>query len=399
MFNHHEAKYTAAKLIFGELFQDQPLFEEGRRCLRQTLDRLHKDGMPEYGALPWFWHWVQAFTAALGCVTDEQVQVDLRSMLDYLWSERASVYLQGAWAGGRMRSLPQDLPADSSIAFDFVQFGDITLPDQLPRVEYAGLLLYDAGERVRDQALLRNEPYELKKRIVPVDHKQGIQQLHSYLYMTEQYAAGGVWERSLEFDNEQHRWEITFPLEMQHGGVNRLYALQPGDKYKEGDPRHESENGDTLFHQNVIIAHYPELSEGDNRLIGILPVGKWESGRLGLYGYVNNVYVSIYLTQPYVLNAEDDRVVLNIASGPSSVIVEAIAEEELKSIVPSVHHLNAFSSYMDDSKAAGFTMKDESITISYRSLRGDELTINRNQEGKLTRAINGAPVEFDDYKA
>ena len=34
--------------------------------------------------------------------------------------------------------------------------------------------------------------------------------LHSYVYITESFAIGGMWERIREFDNEQHRWDVAF---------------------------------------------------------------------------------------------------------------------------------------------------------------------------------------------
>ena len=54
-YSHHEAKYTAAKLIFGELYDDKALLEDGCQSLRSTLNRVTTIGMSEYGGLPWFW--------------------------------------------------------------------------------------------------------------------------------------------------------------------------------------------------------------------------------------------------------------------------------------------------------------------------------------------------------
>ncbi|MNJ51134.1 hypothetical protein D3C77_464310 [compost metagenome] len=86
-----EAKYTAAKLIFGQQFSDHELLEEGRHCLRRTLQVLRKEGMAEYGSLPWFWHWVQAFTCAWELIEDESIKGEIAEMLDHLWSLRANL--------------------------------------------------------------------------------------------------------------------------------------------------------------------------------------------------------------------------------------------------------------------------------------------------------------------
>lgn len=150
-FSHHEAKYTAAKLIFGEMFEDDELVEDGRQSLKDMLAHIKSKGMPEYGCLPWFWHWVQAFTCALelGSVRDMDLQTTLKEMLDYLWNERAQFYLQGAWVGAHSRGWPHDIPGDANLLHDYVQFGDFKLPETMPRTEYAGLLFYEAPENVR----------------------------------------------------------------------------------------------------------------------------------------------------------------------------------------------------------------------------------------------------------
>ena len=210
-FSHHEAKYTASKLIFGHRFGDDALLRDGTESLRRLVLKVHEQGLPEYGALPWFWHWIQALTCAYECVPVESVRRDLSCILDDLMLYRAAYYLKGAWIGGRMRSLAHDLPKDGNAAFDYVQFGDFRLPDHLPRVEYAGLLYYEAPEKAMKLALDVELPVELKRLILPADG-QAAKPLHSYVYRTAQFAVGGLWERAVEFDNEQHRWDIAFPL-------------------------------------------------------------------------------------------------------------------------------------------------------------------------------------------
>src|SRR5690606_1273769 len=106
---------------------------------------------------------------------------------------------------------------------------------------------------------------------------------------------------------------VAFPLHTADGGVNRLYAFQPGDGYREGDPRHQNDNGEMLFCENVIIAHYPAIPERDGNLIGVLPKGTWRKGDKGLYGRLNGgVYAAVYMERPYTIREESDRLALEI---------------------------------------------------------------------------------------
>ena len=111
-YNHHEAKYTAAKLILGQLYEDMALLEDGCQSLRSTLNRVTSIGMSEYGGLPWFWHWVQAFTCAWELMKDGEIKAELARLLDYLWEVRSTYYLGGAWVGPHSRIWPHDMPKD-----------------------------------------------------------------------------------------------------------------------------------------------------------------------------------------------------------------------------------------------------------------------------------------------
>lgn len=213
-FGHHEAKYTAAKLIFGTLFADEILLEDGRQSLKDTLAYIRTKGMPEYGSLPWFWHWVQAFTCALELVPPEDTELttSLKEMLDHLWNVRAEFYLRGAWVGAHSRGWPHDVPGDANVLHDYVQFGDFQLPERMPRTEYAGLLFYQVSDEILAAAMNRQTPVEVGKitqKVVPTD-PQPQPLLHSYAYITEEFAAGGMWERVEEFDNEQLRWAFRY---------------------------------------------------------------------------------------------------------------------------------------------------------------------------------------------
>lgn len=370
-YNHHDAKYTASKLIFGYRFEDEELLTDGRRGLLMTLNRLHEKGMPEYGALPWFWHWVQAYTCAWECVPDEAIRSDLRSLLDFLWLERSSTYLGGAWVGARMRSLAHDLPRDRNVAFDYVQFGDFPLPSELPRVEYAGFLFHEAPEEARRMALHKDQPVELNKTIIPAD--AGAAPLHSYSYITGFYAAGGVLERVKEFDNEQHRWEIAFPLG-ESVSINRLYWFQPGEGFTGGDPRHQC-GGEVLFHRDTIIALYSTSECGAERLIGVLPKGRWIEGDNALFGYYQEVYVAIYLRQKFMLMEEQDRFAAISEGLQNGVVVEAISAEELERY--SVGDLEAFVRFMADRAPTWEAASDaETVSVSYTTIRGDHLRLS-----------------------
>jgi hypothetical protein len=344
-YGHHESKYIATKLIFGERYKDEGLLEDGVRELKLTLARLREQGMPEYGALPWFWHWVQAFTCAYECVGDEAIREDLRALLNELWMVRAQHYLGGAWVGARMRSLPHDLPRDRNVLFDYVQFGDFQMPSELPRAEYAGLLFYQAPAEALQIALKRDEPTEMNQVVTPWSADAA--PLHKSTYMTKQYAIGGIKERVKEFDNEQHRWDVAFPL-TEEGSINHLYMFQPGDGYKEGDPRHQSDNGKVLLHRNTIVALYPPSESGEQRLVGVLPKGDWVQQELGLFGYTHGVYVAMFFMCPFDLNEQSDRIELTSEGLPNGVYVEVMGDEELK--LSDVRGLDDFCSLMQGRK-------------------------------------------------
>jgi len=390
-FGHHEAKYTAAKLLFGYRFKDLELQEAGKRDAQLTLERIRTIGMAEYGALPWFWHWVQAFTCAYECIPVAEIRSLLSELLDELWSYRAENYLKGSWAGARMRSLSQDLPKDSSVAFDYVQFGDFKLPEKLPRVEYAGLLFYEAPEQVRIAAMRIDEPVETKRVIVT---GAGDAQRHSYLYRTEHFAAGGMWERVKEFDNEQHRWEITLPLAGAKG-VNRLYILPPGEGYSEGDPRHASDSGEVLFFCNTIMALYPFHESGDKRLVGVLPKGEWMFRPDACYGYVQGVYLAVFTPVEYTISEGEDRFSFESRGLPNGIVVEALSVDMAAS--HSISDLQAFGSFMDNKKPVWNGLQEQSadsiLQVSYTSTNQDELQLALKGSQPPLQLHNGENID------
>lgn len=397
-FGHHEAKYTAAKLIFGKMFEDDELVEDGRQSLKDTLVHIQSKGMPEYGCLPWFWHWVQAFTCALelGAGEDKDLQATLKEMLNYLWNERAQFYLQGAWVGAHSRGWPHDVPGDGNVLHDYVQFGDFQLPDVMPRTEYAGFLFYEAPDDIRIAALNRSTPVEVTRvteKVVADDpHRQPL--LHSYAYITEEYAAGGMWERVEEFDNEQLRWAYSLPISGA-GGANQLYFFHPGQGYNEGDPRHQSRYSEVLYHQSVIMTLFP-VPEGEaNTIIGVLPKGNWQQQPTAIFGQVEQVYFAIFLSHPYQLKERVGYLEVSAEEMPGGVTIEAISVK--RAAAHGIIGLDEFAATMS-SKAPFFSVSESDLLeVEYQSLAGDRLQLKVKANEASEAFINESPVIFEGY--
>jgi hypothetical protein len=326
-YGHHEAKYTTAKLIFGQRYEDAELVEDGFASLKQTLERVTTKGMTEYGGLPWFWHWVQAFTCAWQLIKDPEIRSELSRMLDYLWKERATFYLGGAWIGPHARIWPHDMPKDTNVLHDYVQYGDFQLPTPMPRTEYAGFLAYEAPATTIQTALHKSsEPVEIKrqipKQIGTAENDTDV--LHSYLYVTESFAMGGMWERIREFDNEQHRWDVAFPLDANPGSVNHAYFFHPDQDQPEGDLRHQSEFTEVLFHRNVIMASYEVPDQQPSYIKGCLPLGEWVEAPNGIFGRCADVFVAVFIQQPYVREVLADRNFVMSQGRTNAVVVECI---------------------------------------------------------------------------
>lgn len=391
-YNHHEAKYTAAKLIFGQWFEDEELSEDGRSSLRETLRHVRTKGMSEYGCLPWFWHWVQAFTCAWELIRDPAVKADLSTMLDYLWNERALFYLKGTWAGPHSRGLPHDIPRDSNVLFDYVQFGDFELPDKMPRTEYAGFLFYEAPEAARRTALDRYVPAEVAKTIIKTVDSREVR-LHSYTYITERFAAGGVWERFREFDNEQHRWDVTLPL-TKGNSVNQAYFFHPGKGHSGSDPRHQSDYTEVLFEQNVIMALYRIPEHEEDTILGILPKGMWLTEASALYGLVNDVYFAVFFMQPYLVREEEDRLVAASVGRSNGIVMEVVDAEQVRE--RGIESLEAFAGAMRSCMPK--FVHGAALQVGYRSLHGKRLQLSVDAINGRTAKADGNPVDFTNYR-
>lgn len=397
--NHHEAKYTAAKLIFGQRFCDKELLDDGKQSLRDTLTVLRQDGMAEYGCLPWFWHWTQAFTCVLELVEDPQLKQELRELLDELWSLRTLYYLKGTWVGAHSRGWPHDAPRDGNVLHDYVQFGDFSLPKEMPRTEYAGFLFYEAPEAKRQLALNRSEPTEVRKVVMKsVDGE--MRQLHSYAYVTEYFAAGGLWERVLEFDNEQLRWMFSLPIGAE-GKANQLYFFHPGEGYDPtgSDPRHQSEWMEVLYHQNVVLALYPlpeSVDAGGKEVVGVLPEGEWLYESEALYGKVDEVYFAIHLSPGTTYDIrEQSGYQLAVCRGTGiALTVEAVSVRDAEH--RGIEELTAFARQMSEHRPE-FRI-DDGLQVAYTGwMTEDQLCLKHMASGSSVRMINGAECTFELY--
>ncbi|AZK46790.1 hypothetical protein [Paenibacillus lentus] len=393
-YGHHEAKFTAAKLIFGQKYNDQELIEDGRDSLRRTLEMIRKEGMAEYGALPWFWHWIQAFTCAFELMEDEGLKVELAEMLDYLWRLRASLYLKGAWVGAHSRGWPHDAPKDANVLHDYVQFGDFELPEKMPRTEYAGLLFRAAPESARSMALIRKQPSEVCSSIIKrVEGQRRV--LHSYVYITEQFAAGGLWERVKEFDNEQLRWLFSLPVR-SCGLGNQLYFFHPGDGFDPSgcDPRHQSEWMEVLYHQNVVIALYPLPGAVRDEVIGVIPEGEWLEEPEALYGKVEEAYFAVYLTGPYEIRQQDGYRLVVCRGRRGGVVVEAVGAAAANE--RGILDLGQFAGAMSQNHPR-FTV-DREFQVDYTGiLSGKKFCLSIKDRGGSEALIDGQSVCYDDY--
>ncbi|WP_029192344.1 hypothetical protein [Paenibacillus harenae] len=389
-FGHHDAKYTAAKLIFGQWFKDAELLEEGKQSLLLTLAHVRKQGMSEYGSLPWFWHWVQAFACAWKLTTDATIKQSLSEMLDFLWEERAAYYLKGTWVGAHSRGLKHDIPKDGSVLHDYVQFGDFILPDEMPRTEYAGFLYYEAPESARQLALHRSEPSVVTRLVTKQD--DAASKLHSYAYITEDFAAGGMWERFEEFDNEQHRWDFTLPLGKIEG-VNQAYFYHPSDPGTIQDPRHQSGHTEVLYDKNTILALYP-IPEGiENRIFGVLPKTDWLQEHGLLLGQTGNVFWSIHLMQPFRLETLSDRCFVTSEGSRNGIVMEAVTQETAK--LRGLNSFEAFASAARQNRPSWTTAA--TLQVLYHTLDSSSLYLSVDGQGAVERFINERPVDFSGY--
>jgi hypothetical protein len=399
-FNHHESKYVSQQLIWGELFDDQELSETGIRNLRKLLQTIRANGMREYGALPWFWHWVQSFSFAKELVKSREASGLLDEMLAFLWSMRASVYLKGTWAGPHSRVLPHDVPADRNNLIDYVVFGDFPLPDDILRLEAAGLLEPSVDESVIQKAVERLYASTVK-RLIPLDPEHvEAGSLHAYVHITPDYAIGGVWERAEEYLNEQHRWDVTLPVTASDGRANQAFFFTPGSGYAGGDPRHQSGGSEILLHENTAGALYRLAGDGsgDGLLLGCLPLGEWQFEDRLMAGRVGDVYLIARTMQPSEAIQGQDRIELRSAGLRNGAVIEA-----LNATTAEARGWRSLSAVVEAARAGAAVFTDEGegggLRMEYATLStGGRLLLALGADGSIqARTVNGESVDFGDY--
>ncbi|WNR42622.1 hypothetical protein [Paenibacillus roseipurpureus] len=390
-YGHHEAKYTAAKLILGQRFADEELLQDGIDSLRATYGRVTKHGMSEYGGLPWFWHWVQAFTCAWELIEEAAIKRELSQMLDYLWNVRATYYLGGAWVGPHSRIWPHDMPKDTNVLHDYVQFGDFKLPTEMPRTEYAGFLAYDAPEASLRTALHRITPIEIRRQIPrqigTETHRDDV--VHSYVYMTESFAMGGMWERIREFDNEQHRWDVAFPIGTFGDGVNHAYFFHPDQAQPEGDLRHQSEYTEVLFHRNVVMASYDIPEHAPSYIKGCLPLGEWVEEPNALFGLCGTVYMAVFIQQAFKREVLADRCFVTSQGYRNGVVVECIDKADADRL-----GIQSFSQFVNLMRTKQPSFGNE---IAYESLYHHRLLLSSDPNQEISAVIDDEMIDFSSY--
>ena len=399
LFNHHETKIFVIQLMYGQYFQDDTMKKNGYRRLKDVYRHLNEYGLREYGALPWFWHRIQSVTFAQEYIQDEPIKQLLTNLLDYFWRERAAFYLKGAWAGSHSRGLPHDIPKDENTLIDYIQFGDFPMPDAIARLEGAGFLSYRVPDSIRNLALNHDQPVEIKKRIRLFAEEEKKQQdsLHHYVYMTSAYAIGGMWERMEEYLNEQHRWDISLPVE-NNGTINQVYFFHPGEGYQEGDGRHQSPYCEVLFHKNTICALYDGIpKESHQYIVGYLPKGEWIKAEKDLYGKAGEVYFAVHLHNPIALFEKESEWIVKSFGNKNGVIIEVLNTDEAKRF--NIEHLEDFKNHMAGLNVEFRLEEADDRAIQYETARGDKLLLKyESQKEKATKMVNGQEISLKDYK-
>jgi hypothetical protein len=393
IFDHHSAKYCVIHYIQGEQFQDEALYASALERLHAIVDFSMKNGFKEYGSLPWFWQWIQVWDIAWQSSSDPAIKAKIEELLQLLWQERADFHLKGAWVGAHSRTLPPDIPSDQSRLLDYIQFGDTTLPSRSERWDAAAFIRYEVSDSIRQFAMAPAQPFEMK-RLVPSAEPDGAR-LHHYVYKTADYALGGMWERAIQFLNEQHRWDFSFPPN-EEGHVNQAFFFHPGEHYKEGGYRHQSQFQEIVIHRNSIIAGYCLPEEGEQRIIGILPLGETEADESGIYIRHDRVYLAAYLMNPYHMERNDRGIRIESTGRYNAVVMEATTEEEAKE--QGIHNLEHFvAAAKSRYPRMEYIRQDESLQLEYRSRSGYQLELHMKHDmSSIVRRIDGVDVDLDD---
>ena len=400
LFNHHETKIFVIQLMFGQFFHDDKMKNNGYYHLRALYRHLTEYGLREYGALPWLWHRIQSLTFAHEYINDEPIKQILTDLLNFFWKERSAFYLKGAWVGAHSRGLPHDIPKDDNTLIDYIQFGDFPMPSSISRLEGAGFLSYQVPESIRERALNHDQPVEIKKQIRLYSEEEKIEreELHHYVYITSSFAIGGMWERTKEYLNEQHRWDISLPVE-HNNTINQVYFFHPGEGYHSSmeDGRHQSPYSEVLFHKNVVCALYNDLPKETQFIVGYLPNGEWLKGEKDLYGKIGEVYVAIHLANPISLIEKDSHLLVKSVGNTNGVVIEVLTTHEVKSL--NIQNPGELKNYMESFKVDFKIKGGDVFVIDYITTQGErlELKYDSSQE-KVTRLIDDQVISFKDYQ-
>jgi hypothetical protein len=400
---HHEAKHTSLKLLLGDFFANRELLEQGLQLAQKQLNHIRKFGFKEYGALPWFWHWVQSFTCVWEVVKDSEVRSTMNELLDYLWRLRADYYLKGTWAGPHSRQWPHDAPKDTNTLLDYIHFGDFPMPPEIVRLEGTGLFTYELAEDMVKSVTNRTQPIEIKRKIKFSNADDTVtDEAHTYVYITPQYAVGGIWERINEYDNEQQRWDITLPL-THTKSANQAFFFHPGVKYIPGDDRHASTYGEVMYHKDTAIQVWNiplDDSEAIPFIIGCLPKGEWQFNNNRGYGKIGDTFLHFHLMNGYKWEEKEDRISITspLLAKMNGVIMEAVSSKDANEL--GIHDLESFSTVMEKRNKTCFASDNsvEKLNVSYMTWRNECLQFSLDNQGNAARLLNGQSISFVDYQ-
>jgi hypothetical protein len=392
-YDHHSSKHCALHFIQAIRFGDEVLLSSAQHRLILMIDYARTNGWKEYGSLPWLWHWIQAWDLAWQ-ISELQFKDSIEQLLLLLWNERADFYLRGAWVGAHSRGLPHDVPQDKNQWIDYIHFGDIMPPQQIARLEAAAFVQYTLPEQLIARATKRDQPVEIK-RLVP-NAKAGHESLHHYVYITEQYALGGMWERTEQFQNEQHRWDISFPADDSSSRVNQAFFFHPGELYADGDFRHESRNQEIVLYRNTIIAGFSLPKESDLRILGVLPPGDvraWENGLILQY---NEAYIIVHIFQSFHMKKNGRCIELESRGRRNAVVMEVLTSSDM--LRQGYHDIDDLRTAATAHQPEHHLNGEDTMGIRYASISGHTLELSINGvQGETIRRINGQEVDFSSY--
>ncbi|SDO03972.1 hypothetical protein [Alkalicoccus daliensis] len=396
IFSHHEAKLFCNQLMLGQHFHDNALYEKGFTNMEALFQHLKTNGFREYGALPWVWHWIQAVSFAKDFISGSRAKTLLENVLNYLWEERAEYYLKGTWIGAHSRNWSHDISEDRNNVIDYIQFGDFDSPKHFPRLEGAGFLTHQVAAAVYKEAVSPDIPKEIKKKIFnKTDPDNNPEVFHHYIYKTADFALGGLWERAEEFDNEQHRWDVTLPLPQE--GVNQAYFFQPGEGFSMEDPRHESPGSDVLFYKNTAAAIFDLTNSEYGFIIGVLPKGEWLTEDNRLYGKAGTCFFFVQLLHPFSIEEKHNRMQVKSSGARNAIIMEVFTTSQAAE--RNIHSVQQWKAQMEKTSSPFHIEENTAVTVNYKTFFEDALYLKSylDQITPPEHTINNSNVDFYNY--